>query len=858
MRFLALLRILILRNIREEKFLTFLSIIGIALGIGLFTGVKVASDRAIASFAADISGITPSANYEILDISGIDFDEQIYRDVRTFETNTFPVLKTFGYLESFKDTVDINGIYTVKAAQFLKLSRHNPPSPSLEKEKLLQQGIDLEHFYSTPNGILITKTFSDRYSVNKGDTLKTLVYDKEYLFKIIGIVESESLIPNMALMDIGNFQEYFGKTGYLSRIDLISDKNTAGQIQAILPANLRIEKKEEIFKNQKALVASFRYNLQFVSLISILVGVFLLYNTVFISIIKRRTEIGILRGLGADKRTIILLFTFQGLVLGVIGSALGILMGQFAAYVSVRAVEKTLSTMYGAISITDYFLTAHDAFAALLLGLVVSLIASVIPSYEASKIRPNESAREGSFEGRYRKYQNTIALSGVFCFVLGIVVSYIDYRHMPFAFPFPAYAGILLIIAGFTFVSPFYLTIILKILTIPLTKWFGAIGNITLGDIKGSTYRFSVALMSVAISSALIIALLTIIFSLRNSLTGWINKNITADIYIKPASCTSNYCFYPMSERVIDIVKTFPEVEGIDTFRGLHLDLFGNKVTAGFADTEVKKKFLQRRYHDREYEHILHEMEGGERVVGISEYISIKYGLKKGDTIPLQTPRGTKAFRINDVSSSYATTTGFLYLDKKWLKEYWGLDDATQISVYLEKNADVGLCIQKLREKLLPQYSLLIMNNNELREKILHIFNKSFAITYAIEGISIAVSLIGIINTLMALVFERRREISIMRYLGASWKQIQGIFLLSAGIIGTTGIILGILLGTIMSVILIFVVNKISFGWEIRFTISLFYLSAVIILLFFTTLCAGVLPSKAAQRIDPKRFASFE
>jgi putative ABC transport system permease protein len=854
MKFLALARILILRNLREEKFLTFLSVIGIALGIGLFTGVKVASDRAIASFAADIRGITQHTNYEILDISGVDFNEQAYRDVRTIETNSFPVLKTFAHLESFKDTLDITGIYTVKAAQFLD-------QEGLQQGRnggLFRQRIDLEHFYKTTNGILITKKFSERYSLNKGDTIRAMIYDKEFPLEIVGILHAESFITNMVLMDIGNFQEYFGKTGYLTRIDLVSNETTADRIRTILPPHLRIEKKEKLFKNQKALIASFRYNLQFVSLIAILAGIFLLYNTVFISVIKRRTEIGILRGLGTDKKTVVLLFAAQGLVLGLIGSVVGILLGQFAAYFSVLAVEKTLSTMYSAIAVSDYLLTWQDALSALLLGLLVSLVASIIPSYEASKIRPNESTREGSFEGRYRRYQKGVSFAGVLCIVSGSIVSYLDYCYTPFVFPLLAYAGILMIIIGFTFISPFYLTLVLKILRTPLQIIFGATGRITLGDMKGSTYRFSVALMSVAISSALIVALLTIIFSLRNSLTVWINKNITADVYIKPASCTSNYCFYPLSEEVIDAIKTFPEVEGVDKFRGLNIDLFGSKVTAGFSDIRVKRTFLQRKYTDSEYEQILQEMDRNERVAGISEFLSTKYGLKKGDTIALQTPGGRKTFRINDVFSNYATTAGFIYLDRKWLKEYWGLDDATQISVYLKKDADADEFIQKLRERLLPEYSLMIMNNRELREKIFNIFNKSFAITYAIEFISIAVSLIGIINTLMAIVFERRREISIVRYLGASWKQIQGIFLLSAGIIGATGIMLGMLLGTLMSVILIFIVNRISFGWEIPFTISFFYLSIVMALLFLTTVCAGFLPSNAARKIDPKRFASFE
>lgn len=844
MKFLKLVKILVIRNIREEKFLTFLSIIGIALGIGLFTGVKVASDRAISAFESDIRGINPYAGYEVLDRYGMDFNEEIYKDVRGLEEDSFPFLKTFGYIPALKDTIDINGIDTVKAMRFFNISPH---------KKILS-----EDFYREINGVLITKKFSEKYSLKKGDTVKVLVYDREYPLKITDIF-SPSLMPaNTAIMDIGNFQEYFDKTGYLSRIDLIADAEKTEDISKILPDNLRVEKKEEIFRNRKALVASFRYNLQFVSLIAILVGIFLLYNTIFISVVKRRSEIGILRGLGAGKNTVVLLFIIQGTILGLIGSLLGIIFGQLAAYFSVIAVEKTISTMYSTVSISDYLLTKRDLVTALIIGLSVSFLASAIPSFESSRIRPNESSREGSFEGRFRQYQKYFSLSGILFVFSGGIISYLDYRYTPFAFPVLAYIGILFVIAGFTFISPFYLSVILRIIKRPLERIFRATGKITLGDMRGNIYRFSVAIMSVAISSALIIALLTLIFSLRDSLNGWIQKNITADIYIKPASCRANYCFYPMSEKVIGTVKSFPEVDGVDRFRGVQLELFDKKVTAGFADVGVKRKFLHRRYADVGYERVLQEMEGNEQVAGVSEYLSIKYGLKKGQTIQLKSPNGNVSFMINDIFSSYATTSGFIYIDRKWLKKYWGLDDTTQMSVYLKKGVDADEFIHKLKERLLPEYSLEIMNNRELRDRVLDIFNRSFAITYAIEFISIAVSLIGVITTLLALVFERKREISIIRYLGGTWKQIQQNLVLSAAIVGITGIFLGALLGPIMSIIFIHVVNKISFGWEIHFKVPYFYILSVMLILFFTTLLAGLLPSKAAQRIDPRRFVSFE
>lgn len=845
---------LIVRNIRGEKFLTFLSVIGIALGIGLFIGVKVASDRAVAAFESEIRGMNPHATHQISDASGTDFHEEIYQGVRLFEEDSLPLIQTFGYLPALNDTIDLNGLYTLKAAKFLTVPGGNP---GFEKNFSYRE-TDWETFYRAINGVLVTKRFAEKHSLRKGDILHASVYDKAAVLKIVDMLDADALPANTVIMDIGNFQEYFGKAGYLSRIDLATDQHTADRIRQSLPAGLGLENKEELFRNRKALVMSFRYNLQFVSFIAILVGIFLLYNTVFISVVKRRTDIGILRGLGAERKTVILLFTCQGFLFGLVGSVLGIILGQAAAYFSVIAVEKTISTLYSTITISDYLLSFREVIIALLLGIVVSLAASVVPAYEASKIKPHETSREGSFEGRYRRYQGPVSAAGILCILSGLIIAYLDYRNPPFAFPLLAYIGMLFVIGGFTLISPLYLNLMLMLFRRPAERAFPSMGTITAGDMRGNTYRFSVALMSVAISSALIISLLIVIFSLKGSLEGWINRNITADIYIKPASCKANYCFYPMSEEVIRIVQSFPEVEAVDRFRGLHLDLFGKKVVAGFADTGVKQQYLDRMHLDRGYEDILQEMDGNEPVAGISEYLSIQYGLRKNDMVTLQSPTGNVAFRINDISSSYSTTSGFIYIHRKWLTRYWGLADTTQMSLYVASGTDVEELITRLKGRLLPSYSLEIMNNRELRKRVMDIFNRSFAITYAIEFIAVIVSLIGVITTLLSLVLERKREISILRYLGADWTQIRQNLMISAGFTGIAGIILGTALGFLMSMILIHVVNKISFGWEINFSVPLYSLIGIVVIVFCSTVFAGYLPSKIAKKIDPKRFVSFE
>ncbi len=842
-RFATLARLFVIRTMREERFLTLLSVVGVALGIGLFVGVKLASDKAVASLESGVRGISAAATHEIYDPSGVDFDESVYRDLALTEPSSLPVLSTAGTFGTQRESIHIMGVYTLKALKFLGIAGGSSR--------------DLERILTIPDGVAVSKGFAERNSLGLGDSLTLSLYDGNYTVSVAAAVDTDRWPPNTIIMDLGNYQELFNKVGYLTKIDVTTDDRSAEVLSTAIPTHLVIEKKEDIIRNKKALIASFKYNLQFISLIAILVGMFLLYNTIFISVVKRRTEIGIIRALGASKRTVISLFTFQGLILGAAGSVLGIALGQVTAYLSVNAVKKTVSTMFTVVSVSDYLLGTNDALIALALGIVVSLIASALPAIEAARIRPQESAREGSFEGRYKGYLGYLLLLGIFLGLAGCGLSLYEYHKMPFSFPLLSYVGILLIILGFTFSAPLFLVSVLRLAQRPLVVIFKAAGRITVGDMRGSVYRFSIALMSVAVSTALIVALLTLIFSFRGSLIGWIERTIAADVYIKPASCGSNYCFQALSPEVIKMVSGLPEVDDIDRYRALQVELRGRRVIAGFGTTAVTRRFGAGRYFDRLDDERMKALENNKEVA-ISHYLATRYGLKPGDDIDIQTPSGTQRFTVNDTFMSYSTTSGFVYLDRKWLRTYWGLDDATQVSVYLKEGRDVASFIRRLKGLLPPHYSLEIMNNQELRQKILDIFDGSFAITYAIELIAIFVSVIGVVNTLVALVLERKRETSVVRYLGGSWRQVQGIIVLSAAIAGFAGIALGLLMGPMMSMIFMHVVNKVSFGWEVSLTMPTSYLVLVASVLCMITALAGLLPARIARRIDPKRFISYE
>jgi putative ABC transport system permease protein len=841
MRFVTLVKRIVVGNMKAERFLTILSVVGVALGIGLFMGVSVATQRAIGSFEANIAGINPTFNYEITNASGTDFPEKTYRSVRAITEDCLPVLSTSAEIPEWNEAIDIQGTYTVKTRAVPGISD--------------QRKIEIEAFFKNLNGLLITKQFSDAHHLKKGNTFSAFLYDKEYKFFVVDVIENSLIPQNRVFMDLGNFQEYFNKIGLLTRIEVSADEKMAAAISRVLPSGLAIERKEKVLQDQKSLVESFRYNLRFVTFLAVLVSIFLLYNTIFISVVKRRTEIGILRGLGMDRKTVVALFSIQGIVVGLAGSLLGIAFGQLFAWFAVMAVEKTITRFYGNVLLPDFVITWHDVLRTMLLGLSVSLFASTVPAFQSANVRPNESAREGTFERSYGVRHRLLSIAGIIAIMCGAATTYADYRYAWFNFPWLSYGGIVLFILGCTLLAPDYLGASLEAVPKHIARLFSAGARIAVGDIKGSRYRFSLALMSVAVSAALIVAIVSSVYSLKTSFIDWINIYIAADVYIKPASCASNFCFYPLADKLTRTVENMPGVEKVGRYRALQLDLFGQKVVAGFGNSDLlskyrpnigseEKKRLQRLAQYRE--------------MSISDYLKVKYRLKRGDIVYLQTPKGKIAFTVTNTSISYSTMSGFLYLDRRWLKEFWGLDDATQLSVYLAKGQSAGRFIQQLKQTIGNSYALDITDNADFRHAVLRIFDKSFALTYTIELIAIVISLIGVVNALLILVYERKREISVLRYLGATWKQISRVMLTSAGIVAVAGIILGFLMGSAISIVITHVINRISFGWEVSVRMPFLTIFSLMLLLFISTLVASLIPSYLARRIDAKAFISSE
>jgi putative ABC transport system permease protein len=293
-----------------------------------------------------------------------------------------------------------------------------------------------------------------------------------------------------------------------------------------------------------------------------------------------------------------------------------------------------------------------------------------------------------------------------------------------------------------------------------------------------------------------------------------------------------------------------PEVESWDRVRAYEVSYDGVPTTVAAADLRgARKRGRSDFFSGRPTEEVLVELRSG-NAVAVSEPFTYKHDLVRGDTITLRLGTALASFRIADVYYDYGSERGFVLMDRDTMKKYLPDDAPSNLAIYVADNADPGQ-VRKEIENAASEYRVLILSNADLRREAVKIFDKTFAITYALETVAVLVAVMGVAGALLALVIDRKRELGLLRFLGASGGQIRRMIFAEAGLLGLLANGAGLALGFALSLILIFVINKQSFGWTIRFHWPVAILSGAISLVFVATVLAGFYPARIAASLNP-------
>ena len=832
-----------LRYFARHPALTALNIVGIALGVTVFLAVQIINHSALESFRASIDIVAGKADLEIIG-DGLRFDEKAW-----------PIVDKDPDIAAATPTVEDVASLTDYPGEYLQLLGvdifSDAPLRTFELKNAQGQSPDVEDFLRDPSVVAVSRPLSQRLKLKIGDPLRLETQTGTRMFHIGYILDFSDDAPgadeHLSVMDIANVQEDFLHVGKLTRISALvrpgADANAViARLRSQLPANVIVQPPDRRNRQIERMLGAFQLNLTALSLISLLVGMFLIYNTVATAVVRRRHEIGVLRALGLSSMQVQMLFVAEAMLLGIVGAALGLALGVVLAGKLVGAVAQTITSLYILTSIQTLFISPLAIGAALALCFGAVLVAAWFPAREAAKLAPVEALSIGHLEEHSARGTMRWCAVGIGLLVLAALVAHISLNYGP---AWLSFGAALFTLLGFAFFVP-----AMSVLFTRVFKPRTITARIAFGHFAQSLHRTSVAIASLVIALAMVVGISTMIFSFRTTVEEWLTRSVQADLAIGPAAnllLGNNEMVRPEVEQV---VAQTPGVH-YDSYRELRVRVNGQLVKLVSARLAVTRD-IERLAFSQGDSHSAFDAAIQNGDILVSEPFFRRFHLGLGDTLSLATPTGQRDFKIAGVYVDYTTEGGVLLVDWQTYRKFWQDDQINGIGVYIDKGSGIKATDlqRELRPKIAPYGDYLIKSNQELREQVFRIFDQTFSVTYLLQTIGIIVSGLGIFLSLSILVTERRREISILRAVGASRGQIEAMVLWEAGIIGLLGSVLGIVAGLALAWMLSFVINVSFFGWTVSWATPWQFLLELPLAVIAASLVAGWAPARQAARLD--------
>ncbi len=807
---MKLLRSLILRPLRRDLVRTLLTVAAMALGVAVVVAIDLAGDAATGSFRSSMATLTGKTDLEIRANGGIDETWMGRLTSLPFDVSFSPVMEAR---------------VTVAGAGAVSLF-----------------GFDLAA--APENSAVISQALAKRLGIHIGQPL-LLPFGRYTVAHLADAGPAEFIAIDLAAM-----QKALGRYGKLDRIDVTvgSSENFATverAIRRLLPPAYLIEKPGMRNEENQRMLRAFRWNLRVLSYISLVVGAFLIYNTISTSVVRRRAEIGILRALGAGRATILALFLVEALLLGLAGAALGIALGRLLASSVVGLISLTINALYTTSRPTPIELPAAEIWTGLLAGTATALVSALAPAREAMNVPPTEAMSRGARDHQVRVHWPRYL---AWAMALAVLAGAASQAKPPNGAPVGGYVAALLAVGAAALAAPAIVLAVNRVAGFVLRERADSL--LAGRSLAGSLARTSVIVAALSTAIAMMASVAIMVGSFRETVTLWLDTQLRADLYISPAGEAAAASFPSLPQGLPAMLASVPGVAAVDTLHALEFHFHGERATLGGANLDIVRRYGRLRFlpgEDRDA--ILRSLPGNDRAI-VSEPFANKHGIHPGGRISLPLGPRNVTVTVAGVYYEYSSSQGFVLLDRSTLLHYLPGQPVTNAAVYLKPGADADR-VRRAIELKTASLNVNVAPNRELRHNAIVIFDRTFAITWGLEAVAIVVAMLGAANSLLAVVLDRRRELGLLRYLGASPAQIRNMILVEAAFLGLLATAIGLALGFALSLLLIFVVNKQSFGWTIQFHPPAGLLAGALLLVWCVTVAAGLYPARVAAGLNP-------
>jgi putative ABC transport system permease protein len=769
--------------------------------------------------------------------------------VATLATQPYPLrlsprMEDFAVDTRTRETLPLIGLDLI-AERSRYVSRGDADhSDSSSKEKMEDTVRDLEN----PESVWVSANLGKK----TGEHISLLINDRVLDCVVLGVFPGASGNENAILMDIAGAQRALNRFGRVDRILIKLPANSnledwQKKLSGLLPPGVEVRPQGAGTEENQKMLAAFRWNLRLLSYIALVVGAFLIYNTISVSVVRRRSEIGIVRALGADRRDVLGAFLGEAACLGLAGALVGLPLGRIMAGGAVKLMAATVESLYvssrpGAIALTPYSLTL-----ALLIGVGVAVVSALSPAREAMQVSPVDAMAQGRREYIARAHKGRDLVIAAVLAVFAAMAA----RMPAFAGkPLFGYLATILLIAAAAYAMPALVNFISRIAAGVLGKLLGVEAMLASRSLAASLRRTSVLVGALATAVAMMVSVGIMVGSFRQTVVSWMNNQLPADLYLRPAGNVAADRHPTISVELSEKIAKLPGVAAVDRLRAYQISYDGMPATLASIDLQGVRAYRHSDFFSgRPTSEVMEQLRGKNKII-VSEPFTYKHKVKTGDTIMLPLGETRASFQIVDIFYDYASERGYILMDREVLLKFLPDETPTNLAVFVAQNAKAEEVRKEIQEAA-AGHRILIFSNRDLRTEAVRIFDRTFAITYALEAVAAIVAVMGIAGALITLVIDRRRELGMLRFLGASSGQIRKMILVEAGLLGLLANLAGFVLGYFLSLILVFVINKQSFGWTIRFHWPVAVLLGALTVVYAATVVSGLYPARVAVRLNP-------
>jgi putative ABC transport system permease protein len=841
---LSLFYQLMLRPLLEEPVRAMLTVLAVTLGVAVVLAIDLAGAAATGSFHASMETLAGDNDLEVVASGGV--PETVVGTIATlpYFIRISARIEDSAVIRDTQQTVPLIGLDLVaegssdRSGAILRSSSSETLSPAQDA---------IEHF-ENPDSIWVGASLGRK----PGDTVSLLINDHVREFTVRGVYPDSNGSECAIVMDLAAAQRALNRFGRVDRI-LLKTPDVPGleqwqqRVRAALPAGVEVRSQGTGTNENRRMLAAFRWNLRLLSYIALIVGAFLIYNTISVSVVRRRPETGIVRALGASRRAVLVAFLGEAAFFGFAGAALGLPVGRAMASGAVKLMAATVESLYVSSRPGSIELSAWSVLLAFVIGVGVAMVSALSPAREASLVSPVEAMARGRREYTARVHKSRdlwLALT------LGILAAAATRVPAIEGKPVFGYLAAVLLVVASALAIPAFTDAFISLFSRWLGKILGVEALLAAQSLSASLRRTSVLVGALSTAIAMMTSVGTMVGSFRETVLIWMNDRLPADLYLRPAGEPAPDRHPTVSLELADKISKLPGIAGVDRLRAYEISYDGMPATLASVDLSALRSDHQSNFFSgRPTEHVLSLIRNADAVV-VSEPFTYKHHVRAGDSITLALGTARPSFRIADVYYDYGSERGSILMDRQTMLRYLPDPAPSNLAIYVAPHASAETVREEIT-KASAGYRVLLFSNRDLRTEAIRIFDRTFAITYALEAVAVIVAVMGIAGALLALVIDRRREIGLLRFLGAAAGQVRKQILVEAGLLGLLANLAGLALGFALSLILIYVINKQSFGWTIRFHWPVAVLLFAIGVVYVATVLAGLYPAQVAVRLDP-------